>query len=380
MGYFTAEHDELRANIRRLVDTEFAPHAAEWEEAGEFPNSVFHKLAEHGYLGLRYPVEYGGQGGDYFSAVVLAEEMTRSGSGSAGMGVSVHCEMATPPIFKFGSEDLRQRYIVPAIRGEKIAAIAITEPGAGSDVAAIETFARRDGDHYVVNGSKTFITNAARADYVLVVAKTSREPEPFKGVSLMVVDTDTPGFHLSRRLDKVGMRASDTGELTFTDMRVPVSNLVGEEGKGFYHLMWELQGERMIGAAAMVAGAQRTFEAALEYAKERRQFGRPIGSFQVIKHRLVDMATRVETARQLVYATAAAWDRGEYPVKEISMAKLVASQVMCDVSDDAVQVMGGYGLSEEFGVERAWRDSRLMRIGAGTDEVMKEVIAKAYGL
>jgi alkylation response protein AidB-like acyl-CoA dehydrogenase len=377
--YFTEAHEELRRNIRRFVETELAPHAAEWEEAHYFPDWVFRRMGELGFLGLRYPAEYGGQGGDYFTAIVLAEELARCGSGGIGMAIEVHTEMATPPVFKFGTEDQKQRFLVPAIKGEKIAALGITEPGAGSDVANTKTTAVKKNGYYVINGRKIFITNGQRCDWILLVARTDPEAG-HHGFSLFLVDKQTPGFHVTRVLDKLGMWSSDTAELLFEDCKVPEENLLGTPGEGFQMLMWELQGERLIGAASMVAGAQVTFEYALEYAKNREAFGRPIAKWQVIKHKLVDMATKIEAARQLVYATAYKWDKGEYPVKEISMAKLVASKVACDVADDAIQILGGYGYIREYPVERAWRDARLGRIGAGTDEIMKEIIAKAYGL
>src|SRR6266852_1785229 len=280
--YFTDAHEELRLHIRRFLDKEVQPHLEEWEEK-TFPNSIFRRFGELGFLGLRYPPEYGGQGGDYFSAVVLSEEMSRAGTGGLGMAVSVQTEMATPPVFKFGTEEQKRRWVVPAIRGEQIAAIAMTEPDAGSD---------RAGTHYVVNGRKIFITSGARAHWVLVVTKTDRE-RGHKGYNLLVVEKGTPGFEVSRTLKKLGMHSSDTAELTFDGCRVPVANLIGEEGEGFKNLMWELQGERMIAAAGAIAGAQRIFEYTMNYAQNRQAFGQPISQFQVIKHRLVDMGTKV---------------------------------------------------------------------------------------
>jgi alkylation response protein AidB-like acyl-CoA dehydrogenase len=378
-GYFTAEHEALRQSVRRFVESELAPHADEWEEAAYFADWVFPRLGELGFLGLSYPPEYGGQGGDYFSEIVLAEEMARGRCGGLGMAVSVQTGMATPPILKFGTEEQKQRYLVPAIKGEKVACLGITEPNAGSDVANIQTWAKKDGDDWIINGSKIFITNGIRADFITMVVKTDRT-KGFEGISLFLVDTDTPGFKRSRKLEKVGMIASDTAELAFEDMRVPKDAVLGEVGQGFYNIMWELQGERMIGTAGTVAGMQLTFEGALAYAKERKTFGKPIGQHQVIKHMLVDMATKIEAARELTYAVAAKFDRGEYPVKEISMAKLFVAQVSTEVADSAMQIFGGAGYMMDNPVQRAWRDSRLLRIGGGTDEVMKEIIGKAYGL
>ena len=376
--YFTGAHEELRTHVRRFLEKEVQPHLEEWEEK-TFPDSIMRRFGELGYLGLRYPVEYGGQAGDYFSAVVLSEEMARIAAGGLGMAVAVQSEMATPPVFRFGSEEQKQRWLVPAIKGEQIAALAITEPDAGSDVAGITTVARRFGDEFIVNGRKIFITNGARCHWALVVTKADRE-RGHTGFNLLVVEKGTPGFEVSRTLQKLGMHSSDTAELVFEDCHVPVANLIGDEGDGFKNLMWELQGERMIAAAGAIAGAARVFEYTMDYAKERKAFGRPIAQFQVIKHRLVDMGTKIASVQAFVYETAKKWDDGEYPVREISQAKLLATQVACEVADDAIQILGGHGYMREFPVERAWRDARLARIGAGTDEIMKEIIAKTYGL
>ena len=376
--YFTDAHEELRQHIRRFLEKEVKPHLEEWEEA-MFPDSIVRRFGELGFLGLRYPPEYGGQGGDYFSAVVLSEEMARAGCGGLGMAVAVQAEMATPPVNKFGTHEQKQRFLAPAIAGTAIAAIAMTEPDAGSDLAGIQTVARKDGDQWVLNGRKIFITNGARASWILVVAKSDRE-RGHSGYNLIVVEKGTPGFQVTRTLKKLGMHSSDTAELLFEDCRVPAGNLIGDEGEGWKQLMWELQGERMIAAAGEIAGAERITEYAMDYAKSRQAFGQPIAGFQVIKHRLVDMATRTACVRSFVYETAQRWDKGEYPVREISQAKLLASQNAVWVADQAIQILGGHGYMREFPVERAWRDARLGRIGAGTDEIMKEIIGKSYGL
>jgi alkylation response protein AidB-like acyl-CoA dehydrogenase len=376
--YFTDAHEELRLHIRKFLEKEVKPHLEEWEQR-TFPDSIFKRFGELGFLGLRYPPEYGGQGGDYFSAIVLSEEMARAGCGGLGMAVAVQTEMATPPVFKFGTEEQKAKWLVPAVRGEQIAAIAITEPDAGSDVAGIKTTARREGDHFVVDGRKIFITNGARCHWALVVTKTDRE-RGHGGYNLLLIEKGTPGFEVTRTLEKLGMHSSDTAELLFEGCRVPVANLIGAEGEGFKNLMWELQGERMITAAGAIAGAQNVFEYTMEYARNRMAFGQPISQFQVIKHKLVDMGTKIAAVQSLVYQTAKQWDEGEYPVREISQSKLLATQVACEVADEAIQILGGHGYMSEFPVERAWRDARLARIGAGTDEIMKEIIAKTYGL
>lgn len=375
---FNETHERLRAEIRRFVETELAPHADEWEEAEYFPDEVFRQMGKLGYLGLRYPEAYGGSALDYYSAIVLAEELSRAGNGGIGMALAVHSEMATPPVLKFGTEEQKQRFLVPAIMGEKIAALCITEPGAGSDVSGIRTRAVRDGDDWLLSGSKIYITNGVRADWYLVVARTS--DDQWGGMTLFLVEKGMPGFSVGRKLKKLGMLSSDTAELFFDHVRVPDANRLGEVGQGFYNIMWELQGERLIGSAGAVAGAERALEMALAYANEREAFGRKIGKFQVQKHRLAQMATEIEAARALVYNAAYQWEQGEYPVKEISMAKLFTGQICNRVADEALQIFGGAGYMLEYPIQRNWRDARLIRIGAGTDEVMKEIIAKQLGL
>jgi alkylation response protein AidB-like acyl-CoA dehydrogenase len=375
---FTEEHEALRESIRNFAVKELAPHADEWEET-TFPDWVFTRMGELGFLGLSYPESYGGQGGDYFASIVLAEEIVHARCGGLAMGVAVHTDMATPPIHAFGTEEQKQHYLVPSIRGEKISCLGITEPDAGSDVSGIKTRAVRDGDEWVINGSKTYITNGHRADFIVLVTKTDPDAG-HDGFTLFIVDMDLPGVIREKKLRKLGMHASDTALLAFQDVRVPDSAVLGEVGKGFYHIMWELQGERMIGAAGAVAGAQRLFEQTLQYAQERHAFGRPIGKFQVIRHKFAEMATKLESARQLNYTTAWRFANGEYPVREISMAKLYASRIAVEVADECLQIHGGAGYMQEYGVERVWRDLRLNRIGAGTDEIMLDVIGRSYGL
>ncbi|MFW6114025.1 MAG: acyl-CoA dehydrogenase family protein [Actinomycetota bacterium] len=377
--FFTEEHNMLRQSIREFCEKELAPHAQEWEDQDGFPDWVFKRLGELGYLGLHYPEEYGGGGGDYFTNIVLAEEIGRSGCGGLSMAVAVQVGMATPPILAFGSEEQKQKYLMPAIAGDKIACLGITEPEAGSDVANLSTYAEKIDGGWRVNGNKIFITNGARADFMTLVARTEKR-KGYKGMSLFLVDTDNPGFVVNRKLDKVGMRSSDTGEIFFEDMVIPEDSMLGEEGRGFYNIMWELQGERLIGAAAAIGGAVLTLEGVIEYTKERVQFGKPICQNQAIAHRIADLATEIEAAQSLVYLCAWKYDNGEYPVKEISMAKLMTAQVAFKVADEAMQFMGGYGYMMEYPVQLAWRDSRLGRIGGGTDEIMREIIATTLGL
>jgi alkylation response protein AidB-like acyl-CoA dehydrogenase len=381
---FTDEHEDLRESMKAWVIKELQPHRNEWEET-LWPDWVMRRSGELGYLGLCFPEEYGGQGGDYFYSLVRAECMSYAGNGGMVMGLAVQSDMVLPPIHLLGTEDLKQRYLVPGIKGEKIGCLGISEPGAGSDVAGIRTTARREGDEYVINGAKTFITNGPRADFIVLVTKTDPDAG-HDGITLFVVDlkdedgNHVPGFSVSRRLEKMGMHSSDTGELAFEDVRVPAENVLGEVGKGFYHISWELQGERMVTAAGCVASCERMFEKTLEYAKEREAFGRPIGRFQAIRHKFAEMATKIEAAKQFNYATAWRFANGEYPVREISAVKLFTSRVACEVADECVQIFGGYGYMKEYEIERAYRDVRLNRIGAGTDEIMLEVIGRSYGL
>ncbi len=375
---FTDEHEQLRESIRRFVIKELQPHAEEWEEK-TFPDWVFERMGELGFLGLDKPEEYGGQGGDYYTSLVLAEEMVHAHCGGLGMGVAVQTDMAMPPILAFGTEEQKQQWAAPAIQGKAILCIGITEPDAGSDVAGIKTRAVKDGDEYVINGSKTFITNGHRAHAIVLVTKTDPDAG-YDGFTLFLVPMDSAGVIREKRLKKLGMHASDTALLAFQDVRVPESAVLGQVGKGFYHIMWELQGERLIGAAGSVAGAQHVFDRTLQYAKERTAFGRPIGRFQAIRHKFAEMATKIETARQMVYTTAWRFQNGEYPVREITMAKLYAARIAVEVADECIQIHGGNGYMQEYGIERSWRDLRLNRIGAGSDEIMLDVIGRSYGL
>ena len=373
---FTEDHDQLRQTIRRWVAEEITPHAAEWEAEGIFPREVFTRAGDLGFLGLSVPEEWGGSGGDYWATVVWGEELGRAGFGGVPMALGVQTDMATPPIHEFGTDEQKRRWLEPAMRGEKIAAIAITEPDAGSDVAGIRTRAVRDGDDWIINGAKTYITNGTRADFCTMVVRTAGKPGDHSGVSLFLVDTDLPGFSVAKKLDKLGMRSSDTAELSLVDVRVPGDALLGEEGMGFGEIMWQLQGERIIGALQAVGTAEQLLERATAYARERTAFGRPIGSFQVQRHRLAEIATRIEATRRLVYETAEAWERGLYPTLSIAMIKLAGARLAHWVSDEVMQLFGGFGYAEESGIPLLWRDMRLLRIGGGADEVQLEVIGK----
>lgn len=376
----TPEHDALRASIRRFVEAEVTPFVDEWEEAGHFPDALFHRLGDLGYLGLHYPERWGGSGGDLAAGLILMEELGRCGAGGISMAVGVQTHMATPALAEFGTVEQCERYLRPAIAGRRIAAIAITEPDAGSDVAAIRTRAVRDGDEWVVNGTKLYITNGVRADFLTCVVKTDADAS-HRGVSLMLIDTDLPGVSVSRKLDKLGMRSSDTAEIALEDVRVPHANIIGgTPGEGFTQLMWQLQYERLSGAAAGIGQADRILGITIEFAKQRQAFGRPIAQHQVIAHKLADAATELEAARALLQSVVWRIQHGEYPVAEISMTKKYVAQVQNRVADTCLQVHGGAGYMSEYEVSRQFRDARLWRIGAGTDEVMNEVIAKRLGL
>jgi alkylation response protein AidB-like acyl-CoA dehydrogenase len=377
---FTDEHEDLRESMEAWVKKELWPHRNEWEET-TWPNEAMRRAGELGFLGLCFPEEYGGQGGDYYYSLVRAECMSYSGSGGTNMGFAVQTDMVLPPVHLLGTEEQKQRYLVPGIKGEKIGCLGITEPGAGSDVAGIRTKAIRDGDDYLISGAKTFITNGARADFILLVAKTDPDAR-HEGITLFLVDlrhddgNHVPGFEVSRKLEKMGMHSSDTGELSFDEVRVPAEAVLGEIGKGFYHISWELQSERMVAAAGSVAGAERMFEKTLEYAKEREAFGRPIGRFQAIRHKFAEMATKIESSRSLTYHALRLFADGDDPVREVTMAKLFTQRAMVEVAEECMQIHGGYGYMREYGIERALRDARLGPIGGGTDEIMKEILGR----
>lgn len=377
---FSPEHDELRAAVRRFVDNELRPHVDEWEAEGHFPDTVFRRCGELGFLGLHYPARWGGSDGDLAAGIVFVEELGRCGAAAIAMALSVQTDMATPALAEFGTDDQRERWLRPAIAGTKIGAIAITEPDAGSDVAAITTRAEADGDVWRITGRKMFVTNGARADFLTLVAQT-RPGSGHRGISVFIVDTSLPGVTVSRTLDKLGMRCSDTAEIALDGVPVPAADLIGlEPGQGFRQLMWQLQYERLAGAAACVGHAARVLEDTIGYARERRAFGRPIAQHQVIAHKLADAATELEAARSLLYSTTWRVMHGEYPVAEISMTKKFCAQVQNRLVDACLQVYGGAGYLEEMPVARAFRDARLQRIGGGTDEIMNEVIAKRLGI
>jgi acyl-CoA dehydrogenase len=376
---FSEQHEMFRAAVRSFVDKEVAPHVEEWESAGRIPKSIWPRMGELGFLGVEYDEKYGGAGADVLMSAVLHEECARSRSGSFAMAVGVHCDMASPHLYWTGSEALKEKYLPAICRGEKLTAIAVTEPGGGSDVAAIRTRAVRDGDHYVINGSKMFITNGALADIYFLAARVEagEAGKRHKGISMFLVERQTPGFAVSRTLDKMGMRASDTAELSFSDMRVPAGNLLGREGVGFYEVMRVFQRERLVAGLHAVAMSERALEDTIAYVKERQAFGGPLSDKQVIRHKLADLATMIEAGRWLTYAACQKFQAGEEAVREISMVKLFTAEMVNRVAYDCVQLHGGYGYMREYPVERFARDARLMTIGGGTSEIMRDIIAKA---
>jgi acyl-CoA dehydrogenase len=375
---FTDEHEMLRRSIRAFVDKEITPHVGAWEEGGRIPRELWRRLGEQGFLGLEFPVEYGGGGADFLSSVVLGEEMARCRSGGVAFSVLVHTDMSSPWLTRYGSDAQKRKYLPGIARGETVCALGITEPGTGSDMAAQATRAVRDGDVYRVTGSKIFITNGVYGDLYFVAARTGPgSPERrHDGISMFLIERGLPGFTVSRALDKMGMRASDTAELAFDDCPVPAENLLGVEGRGFQQLAAGLQRERIMAAVLALAGADQALEDTLRYLRERTTFGEPLATRQALRHRVADLATSLEAARRLVYHAAALYAAGADCVSEVSMAKLFATETANRVAYEAVQMHGGYGYMREFPVERFFRDVRLWTIASGTSEVMREIIAK----
>ena len=375
---FTEEHEILRQSIREFVEKEITPHVDEWEEAETYDMDVFRKMGELGFLGLRAPEEYGGGGGDYWSVVTLFEELVKGSSGLLA-AIGVHVEVAMPSIMHAANEAQKQKYLVSAIKGESLGAMAVTEPEAGSDVAGMLTTAVEDGDSWVLNGNKIFITNGARADWIVVAAKTKKDAG-YGGITEFIVDTDTPGFEVSRKLDKVGLRASDTAELFFTDMRIPKENLLGEVGRGFFQIMAGFQPERLLLAVTAVAAAEAAMDMAVDYAKQRKQFGKAIAHFQHNAFKIAEMATKIEAARELSYRCADMYNRGLDCLKEVSMAKWYTTEIANEVVYDCMQLMGGYGYMMEYPMQKAWRDMRIQTVVGGTTEVQKLIIARCLDL
>lgn len=389
--FFTEEHEIFRKSVRSFVEKELLPNRNEWETKKHVPKEIFKKLAEQGFLGINYPEKYGGAACDYWYKVVFAEEMIRCRMSGFVMDVMVQTDMATPVINALGTEEQKQEFLVPAIKGEKIGALGVTEPGGGSDVAHIRTTAKKEGDYYIIDGAKTFITNGARADFILLAVRTGPSLKEnwktaHKGMSFIIFPTKNekgepaPGFSTGRKLEKMGNHSSDTAEPSFQSCKIPAKYLLGEENKGFYYIMHNFQGERLIASIMSTASSKMMWEDAVKYAKERQIFGRAILDMQVWKHRLAQLATDIEAGQELTYHACDLFNKRLPCVKEVTMAKLYTTEVVNKVAYECGQVFGGYGYMEEYDICRAYRDVRLVTIGAGTSEIMREIIAKEVGL
>jgi citronellyl-CoA dehydrogenase len=385
---YREEHDLFRKTVQKFAEKELAPYADEWEKAELFPNEVFRKAGALGLFSAHYPEEQGGLGGDYWFSVAKAEELPRSLSAGVGMGLLVQGDMATPVISDLGTKEQIAEFLTPAIHGEKIAALGVSEPNAGSDVAGIQTWAKRDGDDYVINGSKTYITNGTRADFVTLLVKTNPEAGAH-GCSFFLVPTSTKGFSVSKKLKKIGNHASDTAELAFEDMRVPKRYLLGEENQGFMYLMQNFQTERLIACVSACAGLGLAIQESIAYGRERKAFGKPIIKREYWQHKFVDLSAKLEAARALTYKAVEMYNDERYVRKEpisfeavkiISMAKIFVGELGTEIVDQCLQFHGGAGYIEEYHIARAWRDQRLLRIGGGTTETMRYYVAKLMGL
>lgn len=372
--YFTQEHELFRQTLRQFLEKEILPHIDEWEKAQQVPKEVWKRFGQQGFLGVDYPEKYGGAGLDFFYTVIFCEEISRLFSGGFGVAPIVSLYMAAPYIYKYGTEALKAKYLPPLLRGEKLAAIGISEPGAGSDVANIQTKATRQGDRYIINGQKTFISNGYYGDFIVLVTKTN-PAAGLDGFSLILVELDRPGIS-KNKLQKMGWHASDTAEIFFENVEVPVENLIGEEGKGFYYLMEGLQLERLVGAIAAISGTERLIEYTLEYMGQRQAFGRTLDRFQVLRHRMAQLHAECEVLKAYTYYCARLHQDGHYAVKECSIAKLLTTEFANKAAYECLQMFGGYGYIEDYKVARAYRDARILTIGAGTSEIMREIIAK----
>ncbi|MFO0597484.1 MAG: acyl-CoA dehydrogenase family protein [Myxococcaceae bacterium] len=376
---FTAEHDAFRSTVRTWVQRELKPHVSKWEEAEEFPREVYAKAAELGLFGLKYEEKYGGTNAGFFFEAVAIEELSKCGSGGVAAGLLGQATIATGPLHLFGSDAQKQKYLARAIKGEWIGAFAVTEPGAGSDVAGLRTRATRNERGWLLNGAKTYITNGVRADYVIVAAKTDPS-KGHKGLSMFLVEKGTPGFQVAKKLKKLGWRASDTAELVFEDCQLPESALLGREGEGFSQIMGNFQWERLSLALGAIGAAEDILEVATTWVKNREAFGQSIAKFQLTRHKLADAATELEASRQLTYHALRLHAAGEWALGQTAMAKKLATEMCCRVADLSLQLHGGAGYMMEFDIQRHWRDARLGPIGGGTSEIMNEIIAKQLGL
>jgi len=377
--YFTKDHNLVRKAVAEFVKKEINPNVDQWEEEGKTPlHDVFKKMGELGFLGIRYDTEYGGEGLDYWYELVFLEEIAKIRSGGVALAMMVQTSMATPAIYDFGSEYLKKTYLEPALKGHMVSAIAVTESDAGSDVAALKTEARKEGDHYILNGSKTYITNGTQADFLTLLARTSDAPG-YHSFSLFVVPTSLPGFFVSKKLDKMGMRSSDTAELFFDNMKIPAQNLIGTEGEGFIQQMMQFQHERFSALPLAYGTAGMIIKETTEYLRQRIVFGKPLIKQQVIRHNLAQWAAEIQSLKQFTYHIVRMKTAGMDASKEVSMGKLLAAQLVKKVADGCLQYFGGAGFMNEMPISRFFRDSKLISVGGGADEVMKEIIAKLEG-
>ncbi|MFN0121160.1 MAG: acyl-CoA dehydrogenase family protein [Blastocatellia bacterium] len=372
--YFTEEHHMLRESVRQFAQKEIAPHTEEFDEAGIFPREIFKKAGDLGIFGIRLDPKYGGSGLDWWASAAYIEGISYSNNGGVNMALFVQSDITLPIIDELGTHEQKEEFMRPAITGDKVAALAISEPGGGSDVGAIRTRAREDGDDLVISGQKLWITNGTRADFLVMAVRTGEER--YKGVSMVLFPTATKGFSVGKKLKKVGMLSSDTAELFFDNCRIPKRYVLGETGKGFYYTMHNFQGERLASAIGCVAGMDRALEMAIAYGRERKAFGQPIGEYQVWRHKFAEHKTSTEAARWLTYRATDLMNRKIPCVREITMAKLFTSELKQKIAYDCMQIFGGFGYTTEYPISRVWRDSRLQTIGAGSSEIMKEIIIK----
>ena len=378
--YFTKEHEQVRRAVREFIKKEINPYCDEWEEAGRSPlHDLFRKMGDLGFLGIRYEPEWGGEGLDYWYELAFLEELGRIESDGVSMAITVQTNMATPAIHQFGSDYLKETYLKPAIAGDMVSAIAVTEPDAGSDVFALKTFAAKKGDHYIINGSKTFITNGTQADFLTLLARTSEDPG-YHSFGLFVVPTHLPGFSVSRKLDKLGMRSSDTAELFFDNLKIPAENLIGQEGEGFIYQMQQFQHERFCILPIVYQRMRGVIEMTVEHLRKRIVFGKPLIAKQVLRHRIARWLTEIEALKQLTYHIVRMKMEGRDATREISMGKLLAGELANTVTGGCLQMFGGYGFMNDMTISRYFRDSRLTSIGGGASEVMCDIICKLEGL
>lgn len=376
---FTDEHHAISQTVAQFIEKDINPYTEEWEKAGIFPaHEVFKKMGDLGLLGIAKPVEFGGMGLDYSYQIAFSEQLGLINSGGVSMGIGVQTDMATPALAKFGSDELRKEFLVPAISGDAVFSIAVSEPHAGSDVAAIKTTAKKDGDDYIINGSKMWITNSTQADFLCLLANTS-DGKPHANKSLIVVPTNTPGISFSERLNKLGMRSSDTAQVFFDDVRVPQRNLIGEEGQGFIYQMLQFQEERLFAAAGGVKGMEKCIQKTIEYTRDRKIFGQSVLDNQVVHFRMAELQTEVEALRALIYHAVEGYINGDDVTMKASMAKLKVGRLQREVTDACLQYWGGMGFMWDNPIARAYRDTRLTSIGGGADEVMLSIICKMMG-